>query len=233
VAYPTASALLSNPLLLGIRDLLFYRDIGLLVFAPWLLVVFACLLSFIRRHSAEAALSIERFLINLLFFAKYESWRGGWVVGPRFLLPAIPFLALALASWIEKVRYSATDTSIRAPLPAFRPVLIGLVLCGFLLEAVILPYPAERYGVLWRFYRDQPRKPWWEDSIFLASLEFCFERSSKPLQPRSLESGLSSQESELRAEQVLFASLKAGVSEDEALRSLPIPRICCCPIYCS
>jgi len=220
LAYPTASALLSNPFLQGIRDLLFSPEIGLLLFAPWVLVAFACFAFSTRRHPAESALGAGILLINLLFFAKYDSWHGGWVAGPRFLLPALPFFVLPLAPGIEKLRYHGVQSS-QAFHPAFRPALIGLVVCGFLTQVVELPYPDQRYYILEKFYHYRSDKPWWMGSILLASLDFVFNRPASNAALKPLEVIPTNQQTALLAEQQAFASLRAGANADDALRLLP------------
>ncbi len=47
-----------------------------------------------RRMDAAAALVV--FLYYWLLNAGYSTWHGGWAIGPRHLVPVIPFLGLAL-----------------------------------------------------------------------------------------------------------------------------------------
>lgn len=67
---------------------------GLIFFAP-----FTALALFrarnMYRNSRGAALSVLALtLTGLLFYSKYVFWAGGYCVGPRHLLPLLPFLAL-------------------------------------------------------------------------------------------------------------------------------------------
>lgn len=48
-----------------------------------------------RRIEGIAALLVFAFYLALN--AGYSSWHGGWAIGPRHLVPAIPFLGLGLA----------------------------------------------------------------------------------------------------------------------------------------
>jgi hypothetical protein len=43
---------------------------------------------------AEAWLSLAVLAFFLLFIVTFNGWHGGWAVGPRYLVPAVPFLAL-------------------------------------------------------------------------------------------------------------------------------------------
>ncbi len=51
--------------------------------------------SSLERSAGAMALAV--LAAYLVFNASYWQWWGGWAMGPRFLLPAIPFLALGLA----------------------------------------------------------------------------------------------------------------------------------------
>jgi hypothetical protein len=49
-----------------------------------------------RRQRAEASVAVVSLAALLLINAGYYMWWGGWVFGPRHLIPALPFLALPL-----------------------------------------------------------------------------------------------------------------------------------------
>lgn len=71
---------------------------GLFFFSPLLLL---SLPGFIfwwqsRRYRAEWWVSLASVGLMLLFNASSIMWWGGFAVGPRYILPALPFLALAL-----------------------------------------------------------------------------------------------------------------------------------------
>lgn len=71
---------------------------GLFVFSPVLLIAFAGL----RRAHATVSRSTFVALVAtplsiLVTFAGYPNWHGGWTVGARYLVPALPFLALLIA----------------------------------------------------------------------------------------------------------------------------------------
>ena len=44
------------------------------------------------------ALSLTRWV----FMACRSDWHGGWAIGPRYLIPAIPFMLVPLADWLER-----------------------------------------------------------------------------------------------------------------------------------
>ncbi len=74
---------------------------------------------------------------SLLFNMSYATWHGGWCVGPRLLLPAMPFWAAAIAPvW---GRFAAA----RAPIAAL--VLIGVAIQ--LMVASVNPWAPQMTGV--------------------------------------------------------------------------------------
>lgn len=92
---------LPDPIVLA--RLLFDPTRGLFVFSPILLVGLAAL------PRVRSALTPRQFwslvavpVAILLMYAGYPNWHGGWTVGARYLVPAMPFFALFVAftrSW--------------------------------------------------------------------------------------------------------------------------------------
>lgn len=83
----------------------FSRFRGLFLLAPWLLLALPGFYLWWRRGNERAAwwVSIACIISMFLFNASSGMWWGGYAVGPRYLLPALPFLALAttfaIAQW--------------------------------------------------------------------------------------------------------------------------------------
>ena len=73
---------------------------GLFFSAPVLLMGVYGLIVWARdgRTRAEAWLMISILLFFLLFVMTFNGWHGGWAVGPRYLAPALPFLAMPLVA---------------------------------------------------------------------------------------------------------------------------------------
>jgi hypothetical protein len=79
--------------LAGVTKLVVSPSYGLLIFWPPLLLAIAGLGRQLRAAPRETALFVGSFLTLLLLYAKWWAFSGfGW--GPRFLVPAIPLLAL-------------------------------------------------------------------------------------------------------------------------------------------
>ncbi len=55
------------------------------------------------RLRVEAALMTGIVLLFLAFNGSFHGWHGGWAVGPRYLVPAVPFLAVAAAVGFVRV----------------------------------------------------------------------------------------------------------------------------------
>lgn len=77
-----------------VRELLVGEFRGLFFSAPWLAAAIPGLV-LLARHGrrAEAAACGAMFAAHLLMNAGLVDWHGGWTMGPRYLIPAIPFLA--------------------------------------------------------------------------------------------------------------------------------------------
>ncbi len=99
--------------------LLFDPARGLFVFAPILLVALAGLIRLRRVLPSDAFLAL--LLVPaalLLFYSGYPNWHGGWSVGPRYLVPAIPFLLFPLAfTATTVVEWIALGASVAAVVP--------------------------------------------------------------------------------------------------------------------
>lgn len=81
--------------LVGIMGLLVSPGKSVFVFAPPL-VLSALLWPRFKRHHATLARSILIMTTcALLYYGSWWAWHGGWVWGPRFLVPLIPLWCLA------------------------------------------------------------------------------------------------------------------------------------------
>jgi hypothetical protein len=71
---------------------------GLFWYCPILIFGVVGLVLAARRKEVrpEAVAFLSCFLLLLLFNASFVGWHGGWSTGPRYLVPAIPFVAAGL-----------------------------------------------------------------------------------------------------------------------------------------
>ena len=86
----------------GTAGLLVSPGRGLFLYAPILLLAIPGWLALRRRDPAVAWLGLGVFAAHGLIYGKWFMWHGGYCWGPRFLLPAVPFLMLALAPLWER-----------------------------------------------------------------------------------------------------------------------------------
>lgn len=82
---------------------------GLFFISPVLSLALAGVFVGARRATARVpiAVSLASFLAMLLFAASSVMWWGGFAVGPRYILPAVPLLALPLGMLIAEFNRAA------------------------------------------------------------------------------------------------------------------------------
>lgn len=89
---------------------------GLLIFSPFLLLAPAGwkqVKAALGRRALAALIAAP--LSILIFYAGYPNWHGGWTVGPRYLVAALPFLCFPLAfAWRGKAAAVLTGYSVTA-----------------------------------------------------------------------------------------------------------------------
>jgi hypothetical protein len=99
---------LTTPSLRAIWGITFSPFRGLFPLSPWLLLAFPGYILWWkqlteRRERAALLTSVTCILSIFLFNSASSMWWGGFAVGPRYLLPMLPFLALgcafSLATW--------------------------------------------------------------------------------------------------------------------------------------
>jgi hypothetical protein len=73
------------------------RHKGLLYCCPVFWLLLPGLRSGLGRPRAESALALAVVLYLVLFNLSFSGWGGGYGVGPRYLIPALPFLYLVAA----------------------------------------------------------------------------------------------------------------------------------------
>lgn len=78
--------------------LLFDPSKGLLVLSPVLLAALAATPAFVRKLGPRAGGTLVAVPLSLLaVYSGFPDWHGGFTVGARYLVPALPFLLLPLA----------------------------------------------------------------------------------------------------------------------------------------
>jgi hypothetical protein len=109
-----------TPLTLGLRGLLFSIGRGIALYSAPTVLALAGFLA-LRKDGRWGALRpvlgfyAAAFGAYLLLYARWDSFEGGWCWGPRFLLPFVPVLHLALPSLVLRWRaWSAVKRALFA-----------------------------------------------------------------------------------------------------------------------
>ena len=79
---------------------------GIFFHSPWLLLVFPGLLSFwkMKEFRKEWLLCVYIIIGFLGFNSSYYTWWGGWGIGPRHLIPMLPFMVIVIYSYLPKLK---------------------------------------------------------------------------------------------------------------------------------
>jgi hypothetical protein len=87
---------LGVPELHVLRELLVGHYRGLLYSAPWLAAAVPGAVLMFRHRSHRAELYVSLVIVAFVFWlnASLVDWQGGWAMGPRYLISAIPFLVI-------------------------------------------------------------------------------------------------------------------------------------------
>ena len=162
------------------------------------------------------------FLVNFLFFAKYDSWHGGWVAGPRFLAPTLPFFVMAMVPCIERLQHPDAAAQWPRAWATLRTAMMILLIAGALIQTLGVVFPEERYYALMQFSMDKPAKPWWTGSIPLASIDFLSRvTAAEARTTRRAEYTGSDQLEVQREEERAYASASTTTNEESFLVSFP------------
>jgi hypothetical protein len=86
-------------------DLTFGPFRGLFYLSPFLVFCISGALVMARRRlRLEAVICVGAAIGFIVMMSAYWGWNGGQVDGPRYLVPAIPFLAFPTAFWLDVAR---------------------------------------------------------------------------------------------------------------------------------
>jgi hypothetical protein len=165
LALPTLSAAFSTPFREGLWGNFFAGDVGLVWFAPLILLLPLTWRRFHRDHPLESFVCIAVVAFSIVFFSAYTYWRGGWSYGPRLLTPILPFLIFPLSPMLSQPSMPRLSRSIatRAALVLI-PIAVAIQVIG-----VIPPYSRQYY--LRGFYDVEYPRRWWHTSLLLKNVE--------------------------------------------------------------
>lgn len=110
------------PRLVPLLQLLFSPARGLFFTMPVLLLAPTGLWTLRRKHPHESALLAGVCMVYVIALSGFYGWHGGWAFGPRYLVPALPFIALPIAF--------SPDRRWLAPLLALSVLQVGFAQAG-------------------------------------------------------------------------------------------------------
>jgi hypothetical protein len=85
-----------TPLVKGLCGFLLSPGKSVFVFAPPVILALAGLRRLWKLERGAATVAMLFPLLYLLFFARFTQWEGGYCVGPRYMVPSLALLCLAL-----------------------------------------------------------------------------------------------------------------------------------------
>jgi hypothetical protein len=120
--YPTAAEgakrlnTFDTPLLKGLYGFLLSPGKSVFVFAPPLILALAGLRRLWQLERGVATVAMLMPPTYLFFYARYTQWEGGYCVGPRYMVPSIVLLSLALGPMLAggMARFGAAKTKVIA-----------------------------------------------------------------------------------------------------------------------
>jgi hypothetical protein len=115
-----------TPLVTGLYGFLLSPGKSVFIFAPPIILALFGLRALWQRNRGLAALAVLMPLTELLFYAKYSQWEGGYCVGPRYLVPGVVLLCLGLGP------------ALIAHRPWVKPLAALLFVAGFLVQSLSL-----------------------------------------------------------------------------------------------
>ncbi len=123
--------------LIRLRRLLISPYRGIFFYSPFLVFGIIGIIKMIRQRiwRREGVLFIGLTVLYLLFLAAFSDWEGGWSMGPRHLIPLLPFLATGAVCGLA-------NSSPKGRFPAgLILAVLGLVSLAFtFLGTVTFPY---------------------------------------------------------------------------------------------
>ena len=105
-------ATFNHPLLAGLYGLLLSPAAGLFIYVPLLPLALVGLFLAIRRLPLLASTALALLALRILVYATWFAWSAYWAWGPRYLVAAMPVLAVGLIEVCR--RWSALRLGVKA-----------------------------------------------------------------------------------------------------------------------
>lgn len=118
----------NHPFGAGLYGLIASPSDGLLLYAPLVVVAAAGVGWAWRRNRVVTSAAVVLLLVRIAFYAPWWSWNGGVAWGPRFLIPAMPVLAVGVVEVIG--RFGRLPVIARAAVVALAGVSLLVQVVG-------------------------------------------------------------------------------------------------------
>lgn len=141
---------LTRPSLQALWGITFGSFRGLFYLSPILLLALPGLVLMVRRPSvrAEALVCGWAFVSFILFNGSSVMWEGGFAVGPRYLVPMLPFLVPPLLLAMERLLPGAAGRALLAVLGAWSFLAVWAQALGGQAFPDWTPDPLFRYSLV-------------------------------------------------------------------------------------
>ncbi|MGB9512857.1 MAG: hypothetical protein WBU20_14325, partial [Candidatus Acidiferrum sp.] len=113
-----------TPILTGLFGFLFSPGKSIFLFAPPMIVALVGIPRLWKGDRGLATVAAASLPVYLLFYARYSQWEGGYCVGPRYLVPTLALLCIAIAPMMSNLGKGA------------RIAVISLTLVGFAVQVI-------------------------------------------------------------------------------------------------
>jgi hypothetical protein len=109
---------------------------GLFFFAPWMVLLLVAPWTYLISHFRHDSRPFRRhFCANLaavvalcVFISCHSLWRGGWTLGPRYIVPIVPFAGLLILQASSRLAHGRKALFVRVIVASL--VLLSVVVTG-------------------------------------------------------------------------------------------------------
>jgi hypothetical protein len=94
----------STPMMTGLCGLLFSPSKSLFIFSPLIVLGFLGIKSFFVKHRLMAVIILSLAIVDVVFYARWHDWPGGWAWGPRLIVPVIIIMHLFCIDFFARMK---------------------------------------------------------------------------------------------------------------------------------